>query len=315
MLTEIENNPDLIDQDILEKNMLSLLQSVTGDITKVTMTDLSKDNNISILIDSNAKGEPDKVTGMTSGRGQIVLAFARIKKKVNNRTFPHYFQNDDRPEARGYLEASLYEGQPPLEFFMDAMTGREGLIDTAIKTAESGYINRRLIKCMEDLAVHYDGTVRNGNNVIVQYVYGDSHLDQVKQKNTKLHSLSMNNEQLKNKYYLSETEVDDLSKRLKLNKKELEEINDEFFGELKHFRNTMRVTYRKANIEYRILEDSYYMPVSFQRIIDSAIYGEKSNMNDLDPIYILDSIDYILDIFYSFGVERTWLYVCFWPQR
>ena len=295
MLTEIENNPDLIDSDILEVNMTSLLQSVTGDITKVVIGDLKKDNNLIILLDSGAKGSANKITDMAAGRGQQVLDFKRIKKKVNNRTFPHYFQNDDRPEARGYLESSLYEGQNPIEFFIDAMGGREGLIDTAIKTADSGYINRRLIKCMEDVAIHYDGTVRNGNNVIVQYVYGDSHLDQVKQKNTKLHSLSMNNEQLKNKYYLSETEVDDLSKRLKLNKKELEEINDEFFGELKHFRNTMRVTYRKANIEYRILEESYYMPVSFQRIIDNAIYGEKSTMNDLDPIYILDSIDYILN--------------------
>lgn len=295
MITEIENNPDLIDPDTLEVNMTSALQSVTGDITKVTMGDLKKDNNLFILVDSGAKGKPDNVTGMSSGRGQIVLNFARIKKKVNNRTFPHYFQNDDRPEARGYLESSLYEGQGPLEFFMDAMTGREGLIDTAIKTADSGYINRRLIKCMEDVAIHYDGTVRNGNNVIIQYVFGDSHLDQVKQKATTFKTLTMNNEKLKAKYYFEEKELEELRNKFKLNKNDLDNLNNDFLEELKSFRNQMRVNYRKSNIEYRIMDDKFYMPVSFNRIIDNARYGNESNANDLDPIYIIESLNYILD--------------------
>ena len=295
MLTEIENNPDLVDPAILENNMTSLLQSVTGEITKVTMGDLKKDNNLFILVDSGAKGKPDNVTGMSSGRGQIVLAFARIKKRVNNRTFPHYFQNDDRPEARGYLEASLYEGQPPLEFFMDAMTGREGLIDTAIKTADSGYINRKLIKCMEDLAIHYDGTVRNGNNVIVQYVYGDSHLDQVKQKSTILKTLKMNNEKLKETFYFTDKEINDLTNKFKLNKQDLVDLNEDFIEDLTNFRNTLRSSYRKANIEYRVFDDMFYMPVSFKRIIDTAIYGISSTNDDLDPIHIMNSIEFILD--------------------
>jgi DNA-directed RNA polymerase II subunit RPB1 len=295
MLTEIENNPDLIDTDTLEKNMTSLLQSVTGDITKTTMSALPKENNFRILIDSNAKGKPDNISGMTSGRGQLVLNYARIQKKVNNRTFPHYFQNDDRPEARGYLESSLYEGLNPIEFFMDAMTGREGLIDTAIKTAESGYINRRLIKCMEDVAVHYDGTIRNGNNVIIQYIYGDSHLDQVKQKSTKLETIRMNNTKLKEKYHMTEKEIEEISKKFKLDKSDLSEMNDKFIKDLLNFRNNLRNTHRRANIDYRTLEDSYFMPVSFQRIIDNAIYGNESKQEDLDPIYVMESIEYLLN--------------------
>ena len=295
MLTEIENNPDLIDMDTLEKNMTSLLQSVTGDITKIAMADLGPNNNLRILVDSGAKGKPDNICGMSAGRGQIVLNYARIKKKVNNRTFPHYFQNDDRPEARGYLESSLYEGLNPLEFFMDAMTGREGLIDTAIKTADSGYINRRLIKCMEDVAVHYDGTIRNGNNVIIQYIYGDSHLDQVKQKLTPMQTIRMNNEKLKEKYYFEPKEVDELVKKYKLNKVNVDDLNETFYEELVNFRNNLRNTYRRSTIDYRTLEDSYFMPVSFKRIIDNAVYGIESKQNDLDPIYIMESIEYILN--------------------
>ena len=294
MLTEIENNPDLVDPEILETNITSTLQSVLGDISKIAMSDLKKENNLFILIDSKAKGKPDNVANMSGGRGQVVLNFARIKKKVNNRTLPHYFQNDDRPEARGYIESSLYEGLKPLEFFMDAMTGREGLIDTAIKTAESGYIQRRLIKCMEDLAVHYDGTVRNGNNVIIQYLYGDSQLDQVKQKMTQLKTLKMNNEKIKEKYYFTKDEIEQLVKKFKLNKTDVENLNDDFYEELLNFRNLLRTSYRRTHMEYKTLDDSYFMPVSFNRIIDNARYGIESKLEDLDPIYIMDSIEYIL---------------------
>ena len=294
MLTEIENNPDLVDPDVLETNITSVLQSVLGDISKIAMADLKKDNNLFILIDSKAKGKPDGVAWMAAGRGQVVLNFGRIKKKVNNRTLPHFFQNDDRPEARGYIESSLYEGLKPLEFFMDAMTGREGLIDTAIKTAESGYIQRRLIKCMEDLAVHYDGTVRNGNNVIIQYLYGDSQLDQVKQKMTQMKTLKMNNEKIKEKYYFTTNEIEELVKKFKLNKTDVENLNDDFYEELLNFRNLLRKSYRRTHMEYKTLDDSYFMPVSFNRIIDNARYGIESKLEDLDPIYIMDSIEYIL---------------------
>ena len=294
MITEIENNPDLVNPDILETNITSILQSVLGDISKIAMADLKKDNNLFILIDSKAKGKPDGVAWMAAGRGQVLLNFGRIKKKVNNRTLPHFFQNDDRPEARGYIESSLFEGLKPLEFFMDAMTGREGLIDTAIKTAESGYIQRRLIKCMEDLAVHYDGTVRNGNNVIIQYLYGDSQLDQVKQKMTQIKTLKMNNEKIKEKYYFTKDEIEQLVKKFKLNKTDVENLNDDFYEELLNFRNLLRKSYRRTHMEYKTLDDSYFMPVSFNRIIDNARYGIESNLEDLDPIYIMDSIEYIL---------------------
>jgi DNA-directed RNA polymerase II subunit RPB1 len=294
MITESENNPDLIDSNTLETNITSMLQSVMGDITKVAMSSLDKDNNLFILVDSGAKGKPDQVATMAVGKAQILLDFKRIKKKVNNRTFSHCFQNDDRPEARGYIESSYYEGLKPLEFFMDAMTGREGLIDTAIKTADSGYINRRLIKCMEDVAVHYDGTIRNGNNVIVQYVYGDSHLDQVKQKRIKLDTFRMNNDKIKEKYYFTEKEVEELTTKFKLNKNDLVELNEGFFEDLKSFRNNLRNSHRKASIDYRTIDDEYFMPVSFIRIINNVRYGVESNGNDLDPKYIMESIEYIL---------------------
>ena len=98
----------------------------------------------------------------------------RIAKKVNNRTLPHYAQYDDTPHARGFVTSSYVKGLRPAEFFFLTMSGRDGLIDTAIKTADTGYIQRKFIKGMEDVMIYYDGLVRSANNQIIQYFYGGS---------------------------------------------------------------------------------------------------------------------------------------------
>lgn len=77
------------------------------------------------------------------------------------------------------MQNSFYSGLTPTEFFFHTMAGREGLVDTAVKTAETGYLQRRLVKCLEDLVVHYDGTVRNAVNEMVDTIYGGDGLDPV----------------------------------------------------------------------------------------------------------------------------------------
>lgn len=77
------------------------------------------------------------------------------------------------------MQNSFYSGLTPTEFFFHTMAGREGLVDTAVKTAETGYLQRRLVKCLEDLVVHYDGTVRNAINEMVDTIYGGDGLDPV----------------------------------------------------------------------------------------------------------------------------------------
>lgn len=83
------------------------------------------------------------------------------------------------PAARGFVQNSFYSGLTPTEFFFHTMAGREGLVDTAVKTAETGYLQRRLVKCLEDLVVHYDGSVRNAIGEIVEFTYGGDGLDPV----------------------------------------------------------------------------------------------------------------------------------------
>ena len=92
------------------------------------------------------------------------------------RTLPSFMKDDFSPESKGFVENSYLAGLTPTEFFFHAMGGREGLIDTAIKTASTGYIQRRLVKAMESAYVRYDGTVRTSNDNIIQFRYGEDGL-------------------------------------------------------------------------------------------------------------------------------------------
>ncbi|KAH0511561.1 DNA-directed RNA polymerase II subunit RPB1 [Microtus ochrogaster] len=108
--------------------------------------------------------------------GQQNVEGKRIPFGFKHRTLPHFIKDDYGPESRGFVENSYLAGLTPTEFFFHAMGGREGLIDTAVKTAETGYIQRRLIKSMESVMVKYDATVRNSINQVVQLRYGEDGL-------------------------------------------------------------------------------------------------------------------------------------------
>jgi DNA-directed RNA polymerase II subunit RPB1 len=103
--------------------------------------------------------------------GQQNVEGKRIPFGFRKRTLPHFIKDDYGPESRGFVENSYLAGLTPSEFYFHAMGGREGLIDTAVKTAETGYIQRRLIKAMESVMIHYDGTVRNSVGQLIQLRY------------------------------------------------------------------------------------------------------------------------------------------------
>lgn len=108
--------------------------------------------------------------------GQQNVEGKRIPYGFRKRTLPHFIKDDYGPESRGFVENSYLAGLTPSEFYFHAMGGREGLIDTAVKTAETGYIQRRLIKAMESVMVNYDGTVRNSVGQLIQLRYGEDGL-------------------------------------------------------------------------------------------------------------------------------------------
>ncbi|KAL0411767.1 UNVERIFIED_CONTAM: DNA-directed RNA polymerase II subunit RPB1 [Sesamum latifolium] len=132
------------------------------------------------------------------------------KSLSENRTLPHFTKDDFGPESRGFVENSYLRGLTPQEFFFHAMGGREGLIDTAVKTSETGYIQRRLVKAMEDIMVKYDGTVRNSLGNVIQFLYGEDGMDAVWIESQPLESLKLKKSDFNDMYNVFDAEVQKL---------------------------------------------------------------------------------------------------------
>ena len=167
------------DGEELENQIFNALKTVAAEIGEKSMKSLPKDNRMVQMVDSGAKGSNLNITQMLGLLGQQQVAGKRIQYTLQDRTLPHFPKFDDGIESRGFVENSFITGIRPAEFFFHAMGGREGLIDTAVKTSDSGYIQRRLVKTMEDLHVAYDGSVRNAEGKIFQHYYGGDGVDSV----------------------------------------------------------------------------------------------------------------------------------------
>src|ERR1700678_2354690 len=129
------------------------------------------------MVVAGSKGSFINISQMSFCVGQQSVEGRFIPFGFRPRTLPHFTKDDHSPESRGFVENSYLRGLTPQEFFFHAMAGREGLIDTAVKTAETGYIQRRLVKALEDVMVKYDGTVRNSLGDVIQFNYGEDGMD------------------------------------------------------------------------------------------------------------------------------------------
>lgn len=140
------------------------------------MSELKDTNQFYNMIYAGSKGSKVNITQIQACIGQQNVQGERIKEDWTNRTMTCFPEHTNTPQSRGFIEHTYLEGLSPHEMYFCAQSGREGLIDTAIKTAQTGYVERRLMKCMENIITHDDGSARDGNTVI-QFVYGDDGLD------------------------------------------------------------------------------------------------------------------------------------------
>ncbi len=130
-----------------------------------------------IMTKSGARGNILNLGQMSAVVGQQAIRGERINRGYSSRTLPHFKVNDLTPHARGFVEASYRNGLRPVEFFFHSMGGREGLVDTAVRTSTSGYMQRRLVNALQDMVVENDGTVRNSDKNIIQFCFGDDGID------------------------------------------------------------------------------------------------------------------------------------------
>ncbi len=122
-------------------------------------------------------GSVINVSQMVACVGQQIIAGHRVPDGFQDRSLPHFPKKSKEPPSKGFVRNSFYSGLVATEFLFHAISGREGLVDTAVKTAETGYMQRRLMKALEDLTTQYDLSVRNSTGGVVQFKYGDDGLD------------------------------------------------------------------------------------------------------------------------------------------
>lgn len=175
-LNDWVQNGDL-DRNIVEAFSTKLTQSLITKTASIAQPSLDSNNNFLHMMTSGSKGSAINIAQICGCVGQQSIEGGRIKAGRNGRTLPAFPPGDPSPQAHGLVENSYVLGLTPEEFFFHAMGGREGLVDTAVKTATTGYIQRRLMKAMESLAITYEDTVRDARKQIVQFTYGGNGLN------------------------------------------------------------------------------------------------------------------------------------------
>jgi len=163
--------------ETLELKIVEVLNRARNEAGKIVAENADKNTPTMIMADSGARGNLLNLAQMAASVGQQALRGKRIERGYKNRTLSHFKKNDLGPEARGFIRDGFKAGLNPAEFFFQAITGRDGLMDTALRTPKSGYLYRRLANAMQDLKVEYDGTVRDATGKIIQFKYGEDGID------------------------------------------------------------------------------------------------------------------------------------------
>jgi len=165
------------EEESLEAKILQELSTIRDKAGKASLTALHKSNAPLNMALCGSKGSFINISQMIACVGQQAISGKRVPDGFEDRALPHFERKSKIPAAKGFVVNSFYSGLTPTEFFFHTMGGREGLVDTAVKTAETGYMQRRLVKSLEDLCLHYDDTVRNSSSEVIQFKYGGDGLD------------------------------------------------------------------------------------------------------------------------------------------
>ncbi|CZS90368.1 probable DNA-directed RNA polymerase III subunit RPC1 [Rhynchosporium agropyri] len=171
-------------EESLETKISGVLSKVRQDAGEYCINTLSKWNAPLVMAKSGSKGSNINVAQMVAVVGQQIIGGQRVADGFQDRTLPHFPKNARQPPSKGFVRNSFFTGLRPTEFLFHAISGREGLVDTAVKTAETGYMSRRLMKSLEDLSTQYDDTVRNSSGIVVQFQFGADKLDPVDMEGT-----------------------------------------------------------------------------------------------------------------------------------
>jgi DNA-directed RNA polymerase II subunit RPB1 len=287
------------DEEEFETQINNILRKVENEAGKIGRKSLSRDNRFVIMVNAGSKGSDLNISQMISCLGQQNVDGKRIPYGFEHRTLPHFNKFDDSPGARGFVESSFISGLSPEELFFHAMGGRVGLIDTAVKTSQTGYIQRRLVKGLEDLKVEYDMTVRNNKNKIIQYSYGDDGIDPIRVESQILPLVNMSIDEIYSHYQMPSDNIKDDVFTTSYTKPTLKRLKNQIPDTNKRCMEMidMMIEYRDTIIKYvfKMRDDKKVnIPVAFQQIINNVRGQQYINVNsmvDITPLEALELID------------------------
>jgi DNA-directed RNA polymerase II subunit RPB1 len=289
-----DNNTGKTNQQEFEDQIFGILNQATSDAGSAGQQSLSSENRLLAMVRSGSKGEPLNVAQMMACLGQQAIEGKRVPYGFTDRTLPHYKKYDDSSEARGFIESSFIRGLTPQQFFFHAMSGREGLIDTAVKTADTGYIQRQLIKSMEDLTVQHDGTVRDTNNNIIQFHYGEDGINPTKIENQSYPIGKLSHAAIQTEFGMRNVDWSTILKDGVVRENETG-LLAEYVEELIHDQFMMvEEVYQKKSLD----GGSVFAPVNLARWIlniKNRFALKKEEKTDLTPKMVLDGIRKVME--------------------
>jgi DNA-directed RNA polymerase subunit A' len=174
---ELDPNPGQTLLETLEQRIMATLAEARDSAGEVAGEHLGLENSAVIMAQTGARGSRLNLSQMAAVVGQQAVRGERISRGYVGRTLPHFERGDLGARARGFVTSSYKSGLDPIEYWFHAAGGREGLVDTAVRTSTSGYMQRRLMTALQDLKVESDGTVRTAPGRIVQFRFGDDGVD------------------------------------------------------------------------------------------------------------------------------------------
>tara|TARA_B100000902_G_C27322445_1_gene925659 strand:- start:2188 stop:6489 length:4302 start_codon:yes stop_codon:yes gene_type:complete len=295
-IEKIHNSQVNCDKDLFE-------QFVNEEIAKATSISenlLYKDekSRFEPMIKSGSKGKKKNITQMKGFLGQQIVNGKRTNTGYTNRTLPHFHKYSEDISTRGFVRSSLSKGLHPFEFFFHAGGGREGLIEQALQTGQTGYIQRQMVKTLEDMTIKWSHTVNDAQNNIVQFSYGDDNATGESIQEINIRNIFCSYDQLDLKYNLLSNAskehlkisiepqiIKQIPQDTKLFEKYFEQfiemrnelIDDIINTEKESNQSNMFKVYHSINIDEKL------------QIIINKYKLSKTNKTDLDPTTILIS--------------------------
>lgn len=289
--SEKRTDPQTIKKEFPMKT-IELMNKCRGEAEKITRANLDPNNSINAMVSCGSKGNQANIVQVVALLGQQEVEGTWVSDEFHRRTMPHYHKDNLTPESHGFVQNSFLSGLNPNEYWFHAKAGRVGVISRAIKTAETGYIQRKATKALEDCRSCYDGTVRNANNVIIQTIYGNDSFDSTYHETQKLTFLNHNFAEMQKQFkHLPNEKLENIltSNAYELfSQKNAQSLFDEEFNQIMEY-----YTYVKKNIYPIAIPQDVKCPINFHRLILNTInkfeiVNEKKA--DIDPLYIIEQV-------------------------